>query len=135
MKILIFIPARGGSKGIPGKNLVKMNGKPLIQYTLETADNLVMDKSFEWLPFVSTDNEKIAIKGSFNLLLMSQMLMGMSWGWDLDIYYRVYYLLSINNGFQIFRNLWFLRVSIEHMYETQLGLRPRHESQCNAMAR
>ena len=41
----------------------------------------------------------------------------------------IYYLLSINYDFLIFRNLWFLRVPIEHMYETQLGLRPRHESQ------
>ena len=44
----------------------------------------------------------------------------------------IYYLLSINYDFLIFRNLWFLRVSIENMYETQLGLRPRHESQYNA---
>ena len=44
----------------------------------------------------------------------------------------IYYLLSINYDFLIFRNLWFLRVSIEHTYETQLGLRPHHESQCNA---
>ena len=47
----------------------------------------------------------------------------------------IYYLLSINYDFLIFRNLWFLGVSIEHIYETQLGLRPRHESQRNAMTR
>ena len=46
----------------------------------------------------------------------------------------IYYLLSINYDFLIFRNLWFLRIAIENIYETQLGLRPRHESQCNAMA-
>ena len=32
--ILISVCARGGSKGIPGKNLKPLNGKPLIDYTL-----------------------------------------------------------------------------------------------------
>ncbi len=35
MNILAIIPARGGSKGIPMKNIKKMNGKPLISYTIE----------------------------------------------------------------------------------------------------
>jgi len=59
MTILIFIPARGGSKGIIGKNLIELNGKPLIQYTLETARELMGDETHDWLPFISTDNEKI----------------------------------------------------------------------------
>jgi N-acylneuraminate cytidylyltransferase len=37
MKILGFIPARGGSKGLPGKNKKIMLGKPLIAHTIETA--------------------------------------------------------------------------------------------------
>ena len=37
MNILITICARGGSKGIPGKNIKMMNGKPLIWYTIQTA--------------------------------------------------------------------------------------------------
>lgn len=37
MKMLAVIPARGGSKGIPGKNLHPLAGKPLIQYTIEAA--------------------------------------------------------------------------------------------------
>ena len=37
MKILGFIPARGGSKGLPGKNKKMMLGKPLIAHTIETA--------------------------------------------------------------------------------------------------
>jgi N-acylneuraminate cytidylyltransferase len=36
-KILGIIPARGGSKGIPGKNIRLLNGKPLIYYTVEAA--------------------------------------------------------------------------------------------------
>lgn len=37
MNILITICARGGSKGIPGKNIKILNGKPLIYYSLNTA--------------------------------------------------------------------------------------------------
>jgi len=36
-KVLAIIPARGGSKGIPKKNIIKVGGKPLIQYTIEAA--------------------------------------------------------------------------------------------------
>lgn len=35
--ILAVIPARGGSKGVPRKNIKKLNGKPLISYTIEEA--------------------------------------------------------------------------------------------------
>jgi len=37
MKILAIIPARGGSKGIPRKNMIPLCGKPLIQWTIEQA--------------------------------------------------------------------------------------------------
>lgn len=37
MKILGLIPARGGSKGVPGKNIKSLCGKPLLQYTWESA--------------------------------------------------------------------------------------------------
>ena len=37
MKILGLIPARGGSKGIPGKNIKPLHGKPLLQYIFEAA--------------------------------------------------------------------------------------------------
>jgi len=36
-KILAFIPARGGSKGIPNKNIKLFNGKPLIEWTIRSA--------------------------------------------------------------------------------------------------
>lgn len=39
MKILGLIPARGGSKGIPGKNIRLLNGKPLLQYSIEAGKN------------------------------------------------------------------------------------------------
>ena len=37
MKILGLITARGGSKGIPGKNIKLLNGRPLIDYTISAA--------------------------------------------------------------------------------------------------
>ena len=37
MRILAIIPARGGSKGVPGKNIKLLNGKPLLAYTSEIA--------------------------------------------------------------------------------------------------
>ncbi|MFT7005498.1 MAG: CMP-N,N'-diacetyllegionaminic acid synthase, partial [Sulfurimonas sp.] len=37
MKILGIIPARGGSKGIPKKNIKLLRNKPLIAYTIEAA--------------------------------------------------------------------------------------------------
>jgi len=55
MKPLIVIPARGGSKGVPGKNIKPLGGKPLIQYTIEAAQAL-FDPN---LICVSTDDSKI----------------------------------------------------------------------------
>ena len=36
-RIVALIPARGGSKGVPGKNVRALGGRPLIEYTIETA--------------------------------------------------------------------------------------------------
>ena len=55
MKILGFIPARGGSKTIPLKNLHKISNKPLIQYTIESA---LQSKIFYKI-VVSSDHNKI----------------------------------------------------------------------------
>ena len=53
---LFFIPARGGSKGIPGKNIKPLNGKPLILYSIEQARALAADMDI----CLSTDSEEIA---------------------------------------------------------------------------
>ncbi len=55
MKSLIIIPARGGSKGIPRKNIKLLDGKPLIQYTIEAAREVLGDEFI----CVSTDDEEI----------------------------------------------------------------------------
>ena len=55
LKIVALIPARGGSKGIPGKNIKQLGGKPLIAYAIEaTQDVPGVDETY-----VSTDSEKI----------------------------------------------------------------------------
>jgi CMP-N,N'-diacetyllegionaminic acid synthase len=55
MKILGIIPARGGSKGVPDKNIKPLAGKPLIAYTIHAANQSKLDRVI-----VSTDSNKIA---------------------------------------------------------------------------
>lgn len=57
MKGLITICARGGSKGIPGKNVKLLNGKPLIYYTLLTASKFALSNDVDI--FLSTDDDMI----------------------------------------------------------------------------
>lgn len=56
MNILVIIPARGGSKGIPRKNLRPLNGKPLISYSVANA----LSSHYKPDVYVSTDDEEIA---------------------------------------------------------------------------
>ncbi len=58
MKTLIVIPARGGSKRIPRKNVRIMCGKPLICYSIENAKALAQDMDVDVA--VSTDDEELA---------------------------------------------------------------------------
>ena len=61
MKVVSVIPARGGSKGIPLKNIVELGGKPLISYTIEASKQSNVDETW-----VSTDSMKIGtIAGAF----------------------------------------------------------------------
>jgi len=53
--ILVVIPARGGSKGLPGKNIKDLCGKPLIAYSIDVARAITSDENI----CVSTDNQKI----------------------------------------------------------------------------
>ena len=57
MRILAIIPARGGSKGVPKKNIKLLGKKPLIEYTIDDAKNSKLLIEI----VVSTDNEEIAI--------------------------------------------------------------------------
>ena len=55
-KFVAIIPARGGSIGIPKKNLFPLNGKPLVRYTVEAADQ---SKFLDGI-YCSTDDVNIA---------------------------------------------------------------------------
>lgn len=57
--MLTIIPARGGSKGIPKKNIIDVNGKPLIAYTIEPAIQALREGLVDKV-IVSTDSEEIA---------------------------------------------------------------------------
>ena len=55
MRPLVIIPARGGSKGIPHKNIKNLGGKPLICYTIDIARKFTTDDNI----CVSTDDDAI----------------------------------------------------------------------------
>ncbi len=55
-KIIITICARGGSKGVPGKNIKLLFGKPLIEYTIDQA------KSVPWIDRIIVSTEDVKIK-------------------------------------------------------------------------
>lgn len=59
MRILGIVPARGGSKGIPRKNLADVCGKPLIAYSIETGRQLLAGGTLARC-IVSTDDAEIA---------------------------------------------------------------------------
>jgi CMP-N,N'-diacetyllegionaminic acid synthase len=64
-KVLFLIPARGGSKGLPGKNIRPLLGKPLIGWTIETA--IEAAGKLNGRVIVSTDDKSIAdVAHSFN---------------------------------------------------------------------
>jgi CMP-N,N'-diacetyllegionaminic acid synthase len=58
MKVLGIITARGGSKGIPGKNLKLLGGKPLIAHTVEAVADCALDRVI-----LSTEDQRIAEAG------------------------------------------------------------------------
>lgn len=55
MEVLAIIPVRGGSKGIPGKNIKLLAGRPLVAYTIDAAKN----SKYVTRTVVSTEDSKI----------------------------------------------------------------------------
>lgn len=55
MKIVSIIPARGGSKGLPGKNIIDLAGKPLIAWTIESS----LKSKYILKTIVTSDDDKI----------------------------------------------------------------------------
>ena len=69
MKVIAIIPARGGSKGIPRKNLVNFSGKPLMQWSIDAAlkskyitDVVVSSDDDEILNVAQLNKEVLIIK-------------------------------------------------------------------------
>jgi CMP-N,N'-diacetyllegionaminic acid synthase len=67
MRILIIIPARAGSKGLPGKNSKLLNGKPLISYTIEYAEKIKKDDDI--ICVTSNDETVIEIARNYGLAI------------------------------------------------------------------
>lgn len=59
-RVMIIIPARGGSKGIPRKNLRSLSGKPLLYYSIRTA----LASKYQPEVYVSTDDPEISAVSS-----------------------------------------------------------------------
>ena len=69
MKNLAIIPARGGSKRLPRKNLLPVGGKPLIDYTLRA---VVDSQYFETILFSSDDEEMLEYANEFREISMEK---------------------------------------------------------------
>ena len=67
-KIVGIIPARGNSKRIENKNLIKISGKPLLQYTLEHVNNSKYLKNNTYVTSDSPNILKLALKNNVKVI-------------------------------------------------------------------
>ena len=65
MRKLILIPARAGSKGLPGKNVKHLNGKPLIGYSIEFAKEIAGERDV--ICISSNDGEALEIARGYGI--------------------------------------------------------------------
>ena len=127
MNILVTICARGGSKGVPGKNIKEIGGKPLIAYTVELAK--AVQEKFAAKVSLSTDNleikelsESIGLKTDYirpahlatdsagkidairDLILFEERNLGYEYDYilDIDITSPLRTIRDINKAFKIF---------------------------------
>jgi CMP-N,N'-diacetyllegionaminic acid synthase len=127
MRILALIPARGGSKGVPGKNTKLLNGKPLLAYTSEIA--LQSKRLTEVI--VSTEDEQISevaknlgIKVPFirpmalaqdNTPTIEVIVQALQWHEKQNVFFDAVCLLQVTSPF---RTLEFLDKAIEKFMES-----------------
>lgn len=69
MDITALIPARSGSKGVPKKNLKVLNGKPLIQWTIEAA---VKSSVFSRIVVSTNDEEVLELADNLNVRTLAR---------------------------------------------------------------
>ncbi|MGJ7045470.1 cytidylyltransferase domain-containing protein [Thermoanaerobacterium thermosulfurigenes] len=96
MKILAVIPARGGSKGIPRKNVRLLCGKPLISYSIMNA----LNSKFDLDVVVSTDDEeleRISLAYGAKVIKRPEELGADNVTLDPVIYHAVYTMEKIEN--------------------------------------
>ena len=130
-QILVTVCARGGSKGIPGKNIKILNGKPLIAYTLDVAYNFAAKHNAKVA--LSTDDieiknvaEKLGLNTNYNrpaylstdtagkvdvindLILYEENFLNTKFEYilDLDVTSPLRTYDDLINGFNIFKNTY-----------------------------
>lgn len=95
--VIAIIPARGGSKGLPGKNIKAINGKPLIWYTINAAKK----SKFIGKIIVSTDDDGIAnISKSFRAEIPFMRPKELARDDSLAIDNYIYTINKLNEGFK-----------------------------------
>ena len=67
--VLAIIPARGGSKGVPRKNIRDLHGKPLLVYTIETAR---LSKKIQHIAISTDDTEIAGVAAKHNVAVVSR---------------------------------------------------------------
>lgn len=98
MEILALILARGGSKGLPRKNIVKLCGKPLIAYAIEQA------RASKYINriIVSTDDEEIAqisLKYGAEVPFIRPIEFAQDFSPDIDVFYHALTWLRDNERY------------------------------------
>lgn len=112
MRILAIIPARGGSKGVPEKNIKLLDGKPLLAYTSEVA----LQSKYLTELIVSSEDEKIlavakslGIKAPFvrptelaqdNTPTIDVMIHALQWYNSQNIFFDAICLLQVTSPFR-----------------------------------
>ncbi|MGI9526133.1 MAG: cytidylyltransferase domain-containing protein [Weeksellaceae bacterium] len=95
--MLAIIPARGGSKGLPGKNIKILNGKPLIAYTIEAA----LGSKYIERVIVNTDDEDIAtvsLKYGAEIPFIRPKELATDHAKSIDVYKDAINRLELENG-------------------------------------
>lgn len=96
--MMALIPARGGSVGLPGKNIRLLGGKPLIAYTIEAA---LHSKVFERV-IVSTDNKEIANISTYydaEIPFMRPLELATSEAKSMDVVFHALQWLELNEQY------------------------------------
>ena len=99
MEILAIIPARGGSKGLPGKNIKNIGGHPLISYSILAAQKVSLINRI----IVSTDDPKIAeisLKYGAEVPIMRPMEFASDFSTDFDVFYHMLSWLKENQNYK-----------------------------------